>query len=163
MAEKRKLTQEYKEQLEKELEHLIVVRSKEVEDKISEARAQGDLSENAEYDAAKDEQGKVAAKIKEIQEILKNYEIIDSTTIKILDMELGEEQTIRIVGTDEADVLNGKISEKSPLGMALKDKKKGDIVEVEAPNNNKFAFKILDIAKPKKASDKSKAKKKEDK
>lgn len=162
MAEKRRLTQEYKEQLEKELEHLIVVRSKEVEAKLNEARAQGDLSENAEYDAAKDEQGRIAAKIKEIQDILKNYEIIDSTNIKILDMELNEEQTIRIVGTDEADVLNGKISDKSPLGIALKDAKKGDVVEVEAPNNNRFSFKVLEISKPKKAADKSKAKKKED-
>lgn len=159
MEEKRKLTQEYKEQLEKELEHLIVVRSKEIEAKIGEARAQGDLSENAEYDAAKDEQGRIAAKIKEIQDILKNHVIIDSTSIKILDMELGEEQTISIVGTDEADVLNGKISDKSPLGMALKDKKKGDVVEVEAPNNCRFAFKILEISKPKKTSDKSKEKK----
>jgi len=150
MVEKKyKLTREGVEALEQELEHLTVVKRREIAEKLQEARAQGDLSENAEYDAAKDEQRDVEARIEEIEKILKNVEVIDGIIVKVLDMELGEEQTINIVGSAEADVLNGKISNESPLGLALLKKKKGNTVKVEAPNGT-FSFKIVDIIKPKK-------------
>ena len=150
MEEKKyKLTREGVEALEQELEHLTVVKRREIAEKLQEARAQGDLSENAEYDAAKDEQRDVEARIEEIEKILKNVEVIDGIIVKVLDMELGEEQTINIVGSAEADVLNGKISNESPLGLALLDKKKGAVVEVVAPNGT-FSYKVLEVSKPKK-------------
>jgi len=159
MEEKKyKLTREGVEALEQELEHLTVVKRQEIADKLQEARAQGDLSENAEYDAAKDEQRDIEARIEEIEKILKNVEVIDGIKLRILDVELGEEQEINIVGSAEADVLNGKISNESPLGLALIGKKKGDVVEVSAPNGV-FEYKVLEVVKSKKTS---KSKKKED-
>ncbi|MBQ9934602.1 MAG: transcription elongation factor GreA [Lachnospiraceae bacterium] len=158
MEEKKyKLTQEGVEALEQELDHLTVVKRQEIADKLQEARAQGDLSENAEYDAAKDEQRDIEARIEEIEKILKNVEVIDGLKLKILDVELDEEQVINIVGSAEADVLNNKISNESPLGMALIGKKKGEVVEVAAPNGS-FQYKILEVVKSKKSR-----KKKEDK
>ncbi len=158
MEEKKyKLTQEGVEALEQELDHLTVVKRQEIADKLQEARAQGDLSENAEYDAAKDEQRDIEARIEEIEKILKNVEVIDGIKLKILDVELDEEQVINIVGSAEADVLNNKISNESPLGIALIGKKKGEIVEVAAPNGT-FQYKILEVVKSKKSR-----KKKEDK
>ncbi len=159
MEEKKyKLTREGVEALEQELEHLTVVKRQEIADKLQEARAQGDLSENAEYDAAKDEQRDIEARIEEIEKILKNVEVIDGIKLRILDVELNEEQIINIVGSAEADVLNGKISNESPLGLALIGKKKGDVVEVAAPNGI-FEYKVLEVVKSKKTS---KSKKKED-
>ena len=158
MEEKKyKLTQEGVEALEQELDHLTVVKRQEIADKLQEARAQGDLSENAEYDAAKDEQRDIEARIEEIEKILKNVEVIDGLKLKILDVELDEEQVINIVGSAEADVLNNKISNESPLGIALIGKKKGEMVEVAAPNGT-FQYKILEVVKSKKSR-----KKKEDK
>ncbi len=158
MEEKKyKLTQEGVEALEQELDHLTVVKRQEIADKLQEARAQGDLSENAEYDAAKDEQRDIEARIEEIEKILKNVEVIDGIKLKILDVELDEEQVINIVGSAEADVLNNKISNESPLGIALIGKKKGEVVEVAAPNGT-FQYKILEVVKSKKSR-----KKKEDK
>ncbi len=158
MEEKKyKLTQEGVEALEQELDHLTVVKRQEIADKLQEARAQGDLSENAEYDAAKDEQRDIEARIEEIEKILKNVEVIDGLKLKILDVELDEEQVINIVGSAEADVLNNKISNESPLGMALIGKKKGEVVEVAAPNGT-FQYKVLEVVKSKKSR-----KKKEDK
>ena len=158
MEEKKyKLTQEGVEALEQELDHLTVVKRQEIADKLQEARAQGDLSENAEYDAAKDEQRDIEARIEEIEKILKNVEVIDGLKLKILDVELDEEHIINIVGSAEADVLNNKISNESPLGIALIGKKKGEVVEVAAPNGT-FQYKILEVVKSKKSR-----KKKEDK
>ncbi len=159
MEEKKyKLTREGVEALEQELDHLTVVKRQEIADKLQEARAQGDLSENAEYDAAKDEQRDIEARIEEIEKILKNVEVIDGIKLRILDVELDEEQVINIVGSAEADVLNGKISNESPLGLALIGKKKGDVVEVAAPNGT-FEYKVLEVVKSKKTT---KTKKKED-
>ncbi len=159
MEEKKyKLTREGVEALEQELDHLTVVKRQEIADKLQEARAQGDLSENAEYDAAKDEQRDIEARIEEIEKILKNVEVIDGIKLRILDVELDEEQIINIVGSAEADVLNGKISNESPLGLALIGKKKGDVVEVAAPNGT-FEYKVLEVVKSKKTT---KSKKKED-
>ena len=158
MEEKKyKLTQEGVEALEQELDHLTVVKRQEIADKLQEARALGDLSENAEYDAAKDEQRDIEARIEEIEKILKNVEVIDGLKLKILDVELDEEHVINIVGSAEADVLNNKISNESPLGIALIGKKKGEVVEVAAPNGT-FQYKILEVVKSKKSRKKKEEK-----
>ena len=141
--------------LEDELENLRVVKRKEVAGKIKEAREQGDLSENAEYDAAKDEQRDIEARIEELEKILKNAEVVvedevdlDKINIgcqvKILDIEYSEELDYKIVGSTEANSLKGKISNESPVGKALIGHKVGDTVEVETPAGV-FAYKILEI------------------
>ena len=128
--------------LENELENLKVVKRKEVAQKIKEAREQGDLSENAEYDAAKDEQRDIEARIEEIEKILKNAEVVDEDevdldkinigcTVVLYDEEFEEEVEYKIVGSTEANSLAGKISNESPLGAALLGKGVGDIVEVD--------------------------------
>ena len=141
--------------LEEELHDLKVVKRKEVAGKIKEAREQGDLSENAEYDAAKDEQRDIEARIEELEKILKNAEVVvedevdlDKINIgcivKILDVEYSEELDYKIVGSTEANSLKGKISNESPVGKALIGHKVGDTVEVETPAGV-FAYKILEI------------------
>ena len=141
--------------LEDELFDLKVVKRKEVAQKIKEAREQGDLSENAEYDAAKDEQRDIEARIEEIEKILKNAEIVDEDEvsldtinigcqIKILDLEFDEELTYKIVGSTEANSLKGKISNESPVGKALIGKKVGDLVSVET-QVGVIQYKVLDI------------------
>ena len=136
------LTYEGLTKLEKELHDLKVVRRKEVAAKIKEAREQGDLSENAEYDAAKDEQRDIETRIEDIENILKNAEVVDEdevdlTTIgigckvTILDKEMKEEMTFKIVGSTEANSLQGKISNESPVGQALIGHKKGETVSVD--------------------------------
>lgn len=156
MAEKKNmLTYEGLKKLEDELQDLKVNRRQEVAQKIKEAREQGDLSENAEYDAAKDEQRDIESRIEEIEKILKNAEVIDedefdhetinfSSEVKLMDMSMKEEVTYKIVGSTEADILNNLISDESPLGVALMKKKKGDTVTVEAPNGT-YKYKILDV------------------
>ncbi|MBE5970623.1 MAG: transcription elongation factor GreA [Lachnospiraceae bacterium] len=142
--------------LEDELNNLIVVRRKEVAEKLKEARAQGDLSENAEYDAAKDEQRDIEARIEEIQTMLKNAEVVDEDEIdlekvnvgcivKTKDMTFKEEVTFQIVGSNETNSLENKISNESPLGIALVGKKIGQTAEVELPNGTKAKYKVLDI------------------
>lgn len=143
------------QELEEELENLKVVRRKEVAEKIKEAREQGDLSENAEYDAAKDEQGEIESRIVEIEKLLKKVEVIDEdevdiTTInvgghvRLFDYDFDEENDYAIVGSTEADPLNFKLSNESPVGSALIGKKVGDIVEVETPAGM-MKFKVLEI------------------
>ena len=156
MAEKKNmLTYEGLKKLEDELQDLKVNKRQEVAQKIKEAREQGDLSENAEYDAAKDEQRDIEARIEEIEKILKNAEVIDEddfdhetvnfgSEVTVLDKELNEKFTYKIVGSTEADILKGKISNESPLGVALMKKKVGAKVVVEAPDGN-FEYKIVDI------------------
>lgn len=145
--------------LEDELHDLKVVRRKEVAGKIKEAREQGDLSENAEYDAAKDEQRDIEARIEELEKILKNVEVVDmdeehnleqvgfGLAVKVKDNEFDDEMEFKIVGATEANSLKGKISNESPLGKALLGAKKGDIVTVEAPAGA-IEYTILDIYKP---------------
>ncbi|MBQ8798686.1 MAG: transcription elongation factor GreA [Lachnospiraceae bacterium] len=157
-AEKKNiLTYEGLKKLEDELEDLKVVRRKEVADKIKEAREQGDLSENAEYDAAKDEQREIEARIEELEKILKNAEVVDEDEVdvdtinigckvKVLDMEYDEELELRIVGSTEASSLQGKISNESPVGKALLRHKVGDVVEVETQAGT-VEYKILEIQK----------------
>ena len=141
-AKKKLLTYAGLKALEEELENLKVVKRKEVAAKIKEAREQGDLSENAEYDAAKDEQRDIEARIEEIEKILKNAEVVVEDevdlgkinvgcTVRLYDVEFDEEMEYKIVGSSEANSLQGKISNESPVGKALIGKKVGDLVEVE--------------------------------
>ncbi len=157
MIKKNILTSEGLKKLEGELEDLIVVKRKEVAQKIKEAREQGDLSENAEYDAAKDEQRDIEARIEEIEKILKNAEIVDEDEVnldtinigcqvRILDCEFDEELTYKIVGSTEANSLKGKISNESPVGKALLGKKVGEMVSVETQMGT-VQYKVLDIQK----------------
>jgi transcription elongation factor GreA len=158
MVEKKNiLTYEGLRQLEDELHDLKVNQRKLVAQKIKEAREQGDLSENAEYDAAKDEQRDIEARIEEIDKILKNAEVVvedevDVNTINIgckvtiLDMEYNEELEYKLVGSTEANSLRGKISNESPLGQALIGAMVGDVVNVEA-HAGTMQYKILKIDK----------------
>ena len=123
--------------LEEELHDLKVVKRKEVAEKIKEAREQGDLSENAEYDAAKDEQRDIEARIEEIEKILKNAEVV-------VEDELEEDIELKIVGSTEANSLEGKISNESPVGKALIGAHTGDVVEVEMPAGI-MKYKVLEI------------------
>ncbi|MFQ9893340.1 MAG: transcription elongation factor GreA [Emergencia sp.] len=156
MAEKKNiLTYAGLRKLEDELQELKVVKRKEVAEKIKEAREQGDLSENAEYDAAKDEQRDIEARIEEIEKILKNAEVVDEDEIdikkvnvgckvKVLDMEYEDELEFRIVGSTETNSLEHKISSESPVGRELIGKKTGDIVTVETVDGD-IKYKVLDI------------------
>ena len=155
MDKKNILTYEGLKKLEDELQNLKVVKRKEVAQKIKEAREQGDLSENAEYDAAKDEQRDIEARIEELEKILKNAEVVveeevdlDKISvgcqIKILDLEDNSELTYKIVGSTEANSLKGKISNESPLGRSLLGAKVGDVVTVEAPMGE-LQYKVLEI------------------
>ena len=141
--------------LEDEHENLRVVKRKEVAGKIKEAREQGDLSENAEYDAAKDEQRDIEARIDELEKILKNVEVVVEEevdlekinvgcTILVHDDEYDEEIEFKIVGSTEANSLQGKISNESPVGQALIGKKVGDVVDVETPAGN-IRYTVLKI------------------
>lgn len=154
-VKKNLLTYEGLKALEEELHDLKVVKRKEVAEKIKEAREQGDLSENAEYDAAKDEQRDIEARIEEIEKILKNAEVVVEDevdvdkinvgcTVTVLDMEYEDEMDFRIVGSSEANSLKGKISNESPVGKALMGKKVGDIVAVET-QAGMFQYKVLKI------------------
>ncbi len=141
--------------LEDELHDLKVVKRKEVAGKIKEAREQGDLSENAEYDAAKDEQRDIEARIEEIEKILKNAEVVvedevdmDKVSvgckIRVLDMEYNEEMELQIVGSTEANSLQGKISNESPVGKALIGARKNETVNVEMPTGV-MRYQVLSI------------------
>ena len=143
--------------LEDELFDLKVYKRKEVALKIKEAREQGDLSENAEYDAAKDEQRDIEARIEELEKLLKNVEVVgqdevDADTVgigsrvKLYDVEMDEEVEYTIVGSTEADALNGKISNESPVGAALIGSKVGETIVVETISGD-LEFKILEIAR----------------
>lgn len=157
MTKKNILTYEGLKKLEDELQDLKVVKRKEVADKIREAREQGDLSENAEYDAAKDEQRDIEARIEEIEKILKNAEVVVEEdvnldqinigcSVRIYDMEFEEELEYKIVGSTEANSLKGKISNESPVGKALLGKKVGDTVIVET-QAGEISYKVLEIYK----------------
>ena len=154
-AKKNILTYEGLKKYEEELQELKVVKRREVAEKIKEAREQGDLSENAEYDAAKDEQRDIEARIEELEKILKNAEVVDEDEVdlerinigckvKILDVEYNEELEYKIVGSTEANSLKGKISNESPVGKALIGAKVGDTITVETPAGS-FQYKVLEI------------------
>ena len=149
------LTYDGLKNLEDELQELKVVRRKDVAGKIKEARSQGDLSENAEYDAAKEEQAEIEARIAQIEKMLRNAEVIDEeeldgdtvgvgSTVKVLDIEFNEEFEYTIVGSTEADPVGGRISNESPLGAALLMRMAGDTVVFDAPQGE-LSFKIIEI------------------
>lgn len=155
MDKKNILTYQGLKKLEDELQELKVVRRKEVAAKIKEAREQGDLSENAEYDAAKDEQRDIEARIEELEAILKNAEVVvedevDSDkinigcTVAVYDEEFDEEIEFKIVGSTEANSLQGKISNESPVGKALLGREVGDEVVVETQAGD-ITYKVLKI------------------
>lgn len=156
MGEKKNLlTYEGLKKLEDELQDLKVVKRKQIAQKIKEAREQGDLSENAEYDAAKDEQRDIEARIEQIEKILKNAEVVvedevdlDKISVgckvKVLDVEFDEEEEFKIVGSSEANSLGGKISNESPVGKALIGSKVGDRVRVETQAGI-IEYKVLEI------------------
>jgi len=156
MEEKKNLmTSAGLQKLEDELHDLKVVRRKAVAEKIKEAREQGDISENAEYDAAMDEQRDIEARIEEIGKLLKNAEVvvddeIDSgkinvgCTVKVYDEEYEEEMEFHIVGSSEANSLQGKISNESPVGKALIGHSVGDMISVET-QAGVIEYKVLSI------------------
>ena len=156
MAEKKNiLTYAGLKQYEDELQNLKVFRRKEVAQKIKEAREQGDVSENAEYDAAKDEQRDIELRIEELEKLLKNAEVVVEDEIdlekisvgcqvKVLEMDEDEEMEFRIVGSTEANSLQNKISNESPVGHALLGKKVGDVVDVET-QVGVIQYKVLEI------------------
>ncbi len=150
------LTQKGYDELQERLDYLTGQGRQEMSEKIKLAREYGDLSENAEYDAAKNEQAFMEQEIKEIAEKLRNAEIIDESNldsktvsigsiVKLQDMEMDEKVEIKIVGSSEADIMNNKISNESPIGQALIGKKKGAVVDVNTPSGV-LKYKIISIS-----------------
>lgn len=146
-----------KEKLEKQLEYLVSVRKKEVAEQLKEARSFGDLSENAEYDEAKNEQAKLAQEIEDIQQILREAVVVDDDDISIDEVGIGsvvklkfmddnEIEEYQIVGSIESDPDNGKISDDSPIGKASLKKKVGDVFEVETPGGM-LRLEVLEISR----------------
>ncbi len=158
MSEKKVvLTYEGLKKREEELEELKTVRRKEVAEKIKEARGQGDLSENAEYDAAKEEQAEIEARIVLLEKMLRNAEVIDEEElssdkisvgckVKLYDKEFDEEVEYSIVGSAEADPMEGRISNESPVGKGLLGHTVGEEVTITAPDGD-IVFKVLEITK----------------
>ncbi len=151
------LTSEGLKKLKEELENLKSVKRREIADKIKVALSFGDLSENSEYDEAKNEQGIIEARIAEIEATLQNVKVLDSSDLStehislgnkvvLKDLETGEEMELHIVGSKEVDMDQGKISDESPVGKACMGKTKGEIIDVEAPAGV-LKFEILDIGK----------------
>lgn len=157
MAKAIKLTDEGLKKLQDELETLKTKGRTDIAEKIKVARGYGDLSENSEYDEAKNEQAKIEARILELENMLKNVEIIAEkksatktvtigSKVKVLDVEFDEELEFRVVGSAEADPANGLISDESPVGKALLGAKAGQTVKAETPDGE-VDFKIVAISK----------------
>lgn len=157
MDQKVVLTFEGLQKLEAELNDLKITKRREVAEKIKEARAQGDLSENAEYDAAKDQQGEIESRIAELEKMLRNAEVIDEddaqegkvslgSRVQLHDLEFDEDLEYIIVGSTEADPAEGRISNESPVGKALLGAQEGDTVKVDAPQGE-MTFKVLKISR----------------
>ena len=156
-AKKNTVSREGFAKLEADLDYLITVRRSEVAEKLKEASSFGDLSENAEYDEAKNEQGILEARIAELENIIANAVVVDDddisiteigvgSIVKIRDLEFDEIEELQIVGSTESDPDNNKISDESPIGKAALKKKVGDIFEVEAPVGI-IKFEVLEISK----------------
>jgi len=151
---KYKMSEERLQELKEELFYLQTVREKEVAQQIKEARSFGDLTENSEYDEAKTEQGKLYSKIAEIKNLVENAEIVrasDKTDkvgigsrVTVLDLEFGSQDMYEIVGSQEADPIQNRVSDDSPFGKSLMERKKGDVIDVEAPAGA-LKFKIIRI------------------
>ena len=157
MAKQTVITDEGLKKLEAELDELKTVKRKEVAEKIKVALGYGDLSENSEYDEAKNEQAIIEGRIAEIENQLKNVRVLDETEIGTESVHIGstvtvtekgskDKETYRIVGSTEADPLGGKISDESPIGKALLGHRKGDVVEVETPGGV-ILLTVVDITK----------------
>ncbi len=154
---KKQMSREGFEKLQEEYKRLVTVRRAEVAQKLKEARGFGDLSENAEYDEAKNEQAMLEATIAQLEETISNAEVVESDSISVDEVGVGsiikikregtdKIETLQIVGTTEADADNGKISDESPIGKAAMKKKLGDIFIVEAPVGE-IRFEIVEISK----------------
>ncbi len=155
-VEKKQISKEGLEKYIEELNFLKGEKRTEIAEKIKEAREQGDLSENAEYDAAKNEQRDIELRIEEIENIIKNAEVVEKSDlkkgtigvgshVKLLYIKENDEVEYDIVGASEADSLNGKISNESPLGKELFGKKKGDVIEVQL-TRGKLKVEILKVS-----------------
>lgn len=151
------LTRAGEEKLKAELDELKSVKRREVAEKIKVALSFGDLSENSEYDEAKNEQGMIESRIAEIEQVLAHSQVIDDedistekvgigTTVRLLDMDMDEEMEFRIVGTKEADIDSGRMSDESPIGRAIMNREVGDEVTIEVPDGE-AKMKILEIRK----------------
>ena len=158
MSDKVLLTYDRMQQMEAELTDLKTNKRKEIAQKIKEARAQGDLSENAEYDAAKEQQGEIETRIAELEKLLRNAEIIDEDNlnseqvqlgnrVRLYDCEFEEEIEYTIVGSTEADPMEGRISNESPVGQALIGAEVGQTVDVQTPMGTS-SYKVLEIFAP---------------
>ncbi|MDR0248499.1 MAG: transcription elongation factor GreA [Oscillospiraceae bacterium] len=154
-----KLTKERYDELKKELVHLKTVREKEVAEQIKEARSFGDLSENCEYDEAKNEQGRLFSRIAEVEAILAAAVIIEAAPegvdvidtgcrVKVKSLDDGEEESYFLVGTLEVNPLEGRISDESPLGKELIGKRAGDVITLQSPEGKQLSFEILEIGVP---------------
>ena len=157
MKKEYKMSAARQQELQDELTYLKTVREKEVAELIKEARGFGDLSENSEYDEAKNEQGKLYSRIAELEDILLHVVIIDESeeaegriglgcTIKVEDIETGDEELYAIVGSQEANPMECRISDDSPFGRAMLGHTAGDIVEIEAPVGS-LKYKVLTVEK----------------
>ena len=156
MAEQFVMTQKNYEHLEEELEYLVKVKRPEIIERIAEARSHGDLSENAEYDAAREEQRSNEGKIAELEYKIKNADIREevtdnsyvhlNSTVTVYDGDMEEEAVYTIVSVTEVDVMRGRISIDSPVGKALLRKRKGDAVTVSCPDGSSYTLKILKIS-----------------
>lgn len=157
MAKEFKISTLRLKELEAELNYLKTTREKEVAEQIAEARSFGDLSENSEYDEAKNEQAKLYGRIAEIENVMAHAVIIDETeesgdriglgcTIKVQDVETGDEELYAIVGSQEANPMECRISDDSPFGKAMLGHIPGDIVEIEAPVGT-IVYKVLTVEK----------------
>jgi transcription elongation factor GreA len=143
---------------QEKLDYLKTVKRAQISEQIKEARAFGDLSENAEYDEAKNEQARVETEIAQLEKLLRNAVVVENaevdhstvnigTTVRILDLEFGDEEEYHIVGSVEADADKRRISNESPVGAALLGKCIGDITEVLTPSGDIIKFKVINISK----------------
>ncbi len=155
--ERKQMSREGYEKMKAELNRLITVERPEIAQKLKEARSYGDLSENAEYDEAKNDQAQLEAKIQQVQYILDHAEIIEDEDINleeigmgsvmtIKDVESGEVEELKIVSTNEANFLENKISDESPIGKAAMKKRVGDVFIVETPNGE-LRYEVVGISK----------------
>ena len=158
MAEGRQMTRSEYTKREQELEYLKSVRRPEVQERIKEARSYGDISENAEYDAAQDEKAELDEKISRLEELLNMAVVIEDEdidtefvgvglTVKVKDLEFGDEAEYSIVGSSEIDPDKFYISSESPIGKALVGKRQGDVAEVGLPDGSTIKFEVLEIFK----------------
>ncbi len=150
------MTQKNYDDLKEQFEYLIKIKRPEIIERIAEARSHGDLSENAEYDAAREEQRSNEGKIAELEYQIKNAVIQEelhdnsyvhlNSVVTVFDLEMEEEEVYTITSVTDYDVMHNKISNESPVGAALMKKKKGDVVTVVCPNGSTYQLKILNIA-----------------